>query len=274
MSDQTDVIKPGLFVDTNALHYIRTYLDVASRYSLVPYGSQRLWPEVDDLLKAHGLLENQRENLRKGFVALALLQQRAQEEDQIFVSRLSLAEIVHGLVEGKAHIKMAEAGMPYRMRQRASELSRLVRSWMSATDYEQIRESTEALLPELEHLLGVGISRAGEDRTTREVLALLGVILGHVYLDVIDGWLYAEALIEQTSFILTFDSYFRETINLIYDQRGVSGDEEQALWVHVRESLQQAVAPILLVSPEEESQITTPEALMWNQIKDLAPLEV
>jgi len=274
MSNRTGVIKLGLFVDTNALHYIRTYLDVASKYRLVPYGPQSSWTEVNSQLKKEGLLKNQRDNLRRGFVALALLQQKAQEEDQIFVSHISLAEIVHGLVEGGAHIKMAEAGVPYRMRQRASELSRLVRSWMGAADYDQVRQATEALLPELERLLGMSIWRAGQNRTTREVLALLEVILGHVYLDVIDGWLYAEALIEQTSTFLTFDDYFRETINLIYDQRGVSDDEERALWVYVRESLQQAVAPVLLVPPEEQSQITIPEALTWNQIKDLVPLEV
>jgi hypothetical protein len=274
MSNRIGVIKPGLFVDTNALHYISTYLDIAKARHLVPYSPQSSWSQVDVQLKAQGLIENQRENLRRGFVAFALLQQKAQEDDQIFVSRISLAEIVHGLVEGWAHIRMAEAGMPYRMRQRASELSGLVRSWMSATDYEQVRQSTEALLPELERLLGTGIPRAGENRTTREVLALLEVILGHVYLDVIDGWLYAEALIEQTSAFLTFDSYFRDTINLIYDQRGESDDERRVLWVHVRESLQRAVAPGLLVSPEEQSQITIPEALTWKQIKDLVPLEV
>jgi len=274
VSDRTDVIKPGLFVDTNALHFIRTYLDIARKYHLVPYGPKSPWRKVDTQLKAQGLLGKQRENLSKGFAALALLQRKAQEEDQIFVSRLSLAEIIHGLVEGQAHIKMAEAGMPYRMRQRASELSRLVRSWMSVTDYEQVRQGTEALLPELERLLGMGILRAGETRTTREVLALLEVILGHVYLDVINGWLYAEALIEQTWAFLTFDGYFGETINLIYDQRGASDDEERVLWVHIRESLQQAVAPILLVSMEEQSQIVIPEALTWRQIRDLVPLEV
>ena len=273
MSDRTNVIKPGTFVDTNALHYIRTYLDIAKDHHLVPYGPQSLWAQIKAQLKAQGLLKNQCENLRKGFAALALLQQKAQEEDQIFVSLISLAEIVHGLVEGQAHIKMAEAGVPYRMRQRASELSRLVRSWMSTSDYEQVRQGTEALLPELERLLGTGITRAGENRATREVLALLKTILGHVYLDVIDGWLYAEALIEQAAAFLTFDDYFRKTINRIYNPGGARDDEERQMWMQVRSSLQAAVAPILLLFPEEESRLTIPEALTWNQIKELVPLE-
>jgi hypothetical protein len=273
VSNQTEVIKPGIFVDTNALHFVRAYLDVAVEHHLAPYGPQSPWSDINNRLRAVGLLRNQRDNLRKGFAALALLQQKAQEEDQIFVSQISLAEIVHGLVEGRAHIRMAEAGVPYRMRQRASDLSRLVRSWMSAPDYDQVRQDTEALLPELERLLGTSIWRAGQDRTTREVLSVLQVILGHVYFDVIDGWLYAETLIEQAQQFLTFDSYFRETINRIHDPSGIQDDEEREMWMQVRSSLQAAVAPILLLSPEEESRLTIPEALTWNQIKELVPLE-
>jgi len=119
VTNPTDVIKPGIFVDTNALHNIRVYLDIAKKYHLVPYGPQTRWADVNQQLRITGLLDSQRDNLQKGFMALALLQQKAQEEEQIVVSRISLAEIVHGLVEGKAHIKMAKAGVPYRMRQRA-----------------------------------------------------------------------------------------------------------------------------------------------------------
>lgn len=273
MSNQTDVIKPGIFVDTNALHFVRAYLHVAQEYHLVPYGPQNPWSDISDRLRAVGLLKNQCDNLRKGFVTLALLQQKAQEEDQILISQVSLAEITHGLVEGQAHIKMAEAGVPYRMRQRASDLSRLVRAWMSAPDYEQVRQGTENLLPELERLLATGIWRAGQDRTTREVLSLLQVILGHVYFDVIDGWLYAEALIEQAQQFLTFDDYFRETINRIYNPGGAQDDEKREMWMQVRSSLQAAVAPILFVSPEEENLVTIPEALTRKQIKKLVPLE-
>jgi hypothetical protein len=273
VSNQTDVIKPGIFVDTNALHFVRAYLHIAQKCHLVPYGPQSPWSDINDQLRAVGLLKNQRENLQKGFETLALLQQKAQEEDQILISQVSLAEITHGLVEGQAHIKMAEAGVPYRMRQRASDLSRLVRSWMSAPDYDQVRQDTEALLPELERLLGTSIWRAGQDRTTREVLSLLQVILGHVYFDVIDGWLYAEALIEQAQQFLTFDDYFRETINRIYNPGGAQDDEEREMWMQVRSSLQAAVAPILLLSPEEENLVTIPEALTRKQIKKLVPLE-
>jgi hypothetical protein len=274
VTNPTDVIKPGIFVDTNALHNIRVYLDIAKKYHLVPYGPQAQWSDINQQLKAVGLLRGQRDGLQKGFAALALLQQKAQEEDQIFVSRISIAEIVHGLVEGKAHIKMAEAGVPYRMRQRASDLSRLVRLWMSVTDYAQVRQGTEALLPELEHLLGTSIGQAGQARTTREVLSLLEVILGHVYFDVIDGWLYAEALIEQVLKVLTFDDYFRKTINLIYNPGGAQDNEEREMWMQVRSSLRAAVAPILLLSPGEENHVTIPEALTWEQIRELVPLEV
>jgi hypothetical protein len=274
VSNQTDVIRPGIFVDTNALHFVRAYLDVAVEHHLVPYGPQSLWSDIGNCLRVVGFLRNQRDNLRKGFAALALLQQKAQGEDQIFVSQISLAEIVHGLVEGRAHIRMAEAGVPYRMRQRASDLSWLVRSWMSAPDYEQVRQTTEDLLPELERLLGTRIWRSGQDRTTREVLSVLQVILGHVYFDVIDGWLYAETLIEQAQQFLTFDRYFRETINRIHDPSGIQDDEEREMWMQVRSSLQAAVAPILFFSSEEEGHVIIPEAIRREQISDLVPLEV
>lgn len=273
MSDQTGVIRPGIFVDTNALHFVRSYLNVALKHGLVPYGSQSPWSDVSGRLRAIGFLDDQCDNLRKGFTALALLQQIAQEEGQILVSQISLAEIVHGLVEGTAHIRMAEAGVPYRMRQRASSLSRLVRSWMRAPDYEQVRQATEDLLPELERLLGTGIRRCGQDHTISEVLFVLQGILGHIYFDVIDGWLYAEALIEQAQQFLTFDSYFRETINLIHDPSGIQDGEKREMWIQVRSSLQGTVAAILLLSPGDEGCITVPEAIRPGQIRDLIPLE-
>lgn len=48
MSNQTDVIKPGIFVDTNALHFVRAYLNVAEEHHLVPYGPQSSWSDIDD----------------------------------------------------------------------------------------------------------------------------------------------------------------------------------------------------------------------------------
>jgi hypothetical protein len=267
VTDQIDVIRPGVFVDTNALHYIRSYLDIAKQQHFLPYGDQILWPDINDQLRQIDLTKHQREHLQKGFNALEFLQQKAQEESQIFVSLISLAEIVHGLVEGQAHFNMARAGMPYRMRQRSSDLSELISTWMRIADYEQVCASTEALLPELERLLQIDIWRTGESRSVRDVFFLTEIILSNVYFDVIDAWLYAEALIEQVQQLLTFDGYFRRTINRIYNPAGnVQDDEERAMWIRVQSSLKIATASILMVPPEEENNITIPEAISFEKL--------
>ena len=274
MSDVVAVSQPGVFVDTNALHYIRAYLEVSKRYDLVPYGTQNSWEDVNAVLREQRLLPSQRKHLNQGFKALAFLQQRAQEDYQIFVSRICLAEIVHGMLEGRAHLRMAQQGMPYRMRQRTSDLSALVRSWLNAGDYARIRQDVDALLPSLEAVLNTEVVLIEQDRSSREVLSLLEVVLEHVYFDVIDGWLYAESLTEQAELLLTFDGYFRQTINLICKPGDAQDDEEREMWKQVRQSLQKAVASVLLVSLAEARDLIVPQAPTRGEIKGLVPLKV
>ena len=190
------------------LHYLRVYLDVAKERSLKPYGPTDQWLVINDQLKVASLLANQRESIKDGFDAFCFLQERASKDDRIVVSPLALAEITHGLVEGQAHIKMAEAGMPYRMRQSRADLRQLVAAWVSASGYEQVRQATEGLLPELEsicrsqHLAGRG--RLQQSRC----FGSAQVSLGELHFDIVDAWLYAESLVEQVRLVLTFDEDF------------------------------------------------------------------
>ena len=226
MTTQPDLVQTGVLLDTNVLHYLRVYLDVAKERSLKPYGPTDQWLVINKQLKVASLLASQRKSIKDGFDAFCFLQERARNDDRIVVSPLALAEITHGLVEGQAHIKMAEVGMPYRMRQSRADLRQLVAAWVSASGYEQVRQATEGLLPELENLLGASIWLAGGGSTSRDVLALLRLVLESVHFDIVDAWLYAESLVEQVRFVLTFDKDFRNTINWIYKPGGAPNNDE------------------------------------------------
>ena len=155
------------------------------------------------------------------------MQESVEGDIQVCYSQIALAEIVHGLVEGKAHINMAQAGVPYRMRQRAADLSGLVRNWISVNDYQEAREGYASLVPQLEKLLGVDFWAISDGQAVRDVLALVERILGSVYFDVMDAWLYAEGLIAQVQSILTDDRYFADTVNMISNPSGNVHDEDQ-----------------------------------------------
>jgi hypothetical protein len=264
VTKQPDPTRPTLFVETNALHHLRFYLDFARPRKLWPYGPQVAWTVIKAGLKSTERTKNRLDGLHKGYASLHFLKLRTQDDCQVFISRISLAEITHGLVEGRAHFRMAESGMPYRMRQHGSELNQLVRACVTRSDFQQIRLSVNELRPDLDSLLGttVTISERG-----RDVQPLLQVILENVYLDVIDGWLYAEALVEQADQILTFDGDFSRTINLIHNPSG----DNQGLWGKVQASLRQEVAKSLMPSRQAVRKITLPAAVTMDQIGSLIP---
>lgn len=261
MMAQSDLIQRGIFLDTNALHYLRAYLDLAKKHSFRPYGSIDEWLAINNHLKAAGLLPNQRDSIKNGYGTFCFLQTKAGEDDRIIVSRLALAEITHGLVEGQAHFRMAEAGMPFRMRQSWPDLKRMLAAWMSHSGFEQVRMATEGLIPELENLLNIQIWRAGSDSSDREVLTLLESVLKWVYLDVIDAWLYAESLVEQVHLFLTFDGAFRDTINWIHNPGTAPQNDENDLWKQARSAIQSATASILLLSAGEENRVIIPQGI-------------
>jgi len=258
MMAQPDLIQQGVFLDTNALHYLRVYLDLAKKYALKPYGPIEEWSAINDQLKAASILPNQREGIKNGFGTFGFLQSRAAEDDRIVVSRLALAEMTHGLVEGQAHLRLAETGMPYRMRQSGADLKRTLTAWMSQSGFEQVRIATEGLIPEVEDQLHVQIWRAGGNSSDREVLTLLESILKWVYLDVIDAWLYAESLVEQVQLFLTFDGGFRDTINWIHNPGSAPQNGEDDLWKQTRSAIQSAAASVLLLSAGDEDKVVLP----------------
>lgn len=258
---QADQIRPAIFLDTNALHFLRTYLDLAKKHGFRPYGSIEEWSAISDQLKAASLLLNQRDSIKNGFDTFCFLQKKAGEDDRIIVSRLALAEITHGLVEGQAHFRMAEAGMPFRMRQSWSDLKRMLAAWMSSSGFEQVRMATEGLIPELENILNIQIWRAGGDSSDREVLTLLESVLKWVYFDVIDAWLYAESLFEQVHLFLTFDRAFRDTINWIHNPGSAPHNDENDLWKQARSAIQSATASVLLLSTGEENRVIIPQGI-------------
>lgn len=261
MTTQSDLVQAGILLDTNALHYLRVYLDVARVRDLKPYGAVDQWPAIEDQLKSVGLLHNQRRNIKAGFDTFCFLQERVRSEDRIVVSPLALAEITHGLVVGQAHLRMAEVGMPYRMRQSRADLRQLVVAWMNASGYEQVRRATDGLLPELESLLGASIWLAGGGTSSRDVLALLRSVLESVYFDVVDAWLYAESLAEQVRFVLTFDRDFRNTINWIHNPGSAPNNDESDLWAQARSAIQAATASILLFAADDAEKVIIPEAI-------------
>lgn len=261
MMGQSDLIQQGIFLDTNVLHYLRVYLDVAKQYGLKPYGPLVEWSVISARLIAAKVLPHQRDGIRNGFNSFCYLEGRADADDRIIVSRLVLAEITHGLVEGQAHLNMASTGMPYQMRQSATELKQTLTAWISQAGFDAVRMATNGLIPELETQLHIHIWQAGVGSSDREVLTLLESLLKLVYFDVIDAWLYAESLIEQARSFVTFDSVFRNSINWIHNPGSAPHNDEDGLWKQARSGIQSAVAAVLLASSGDEAKIVLPQGV-------------
>lgn len=237
MSDAASLIRPTVFLDTNALHYMSTYLLNARRHELPPYaGGPMDYDDVEAVLKEH-LPKRIVECLMNGCKTLAYLESLSENESEaaeVYTSRLSKLEVLYGVLDGQAHAQMARAGgIPYRMRQRDSNLSELVSMYLETEDYETLAAELDNMFFELQCRTGIRISFAEQDKDIPTIIEFAELLQRHVFLDVVDCWMYGCAITVQADQILTYDRYFRKVVTCICDPKGRGGEN----WLRLQQAI-------------------------------------
>jgi len=219
---QEQITRPTLFLDTNALHYMFSYLRYAKILRLPPY-ENKSWSEVKEILGSkfpEGIVNC----ILKGAKTLSLLQRQTQEQDAaIYASRFAKSEILCGSLEGLAHARLAREGTIYRMRQRLETLSELVSMYLEATDSENVVREWDEMLSLLEDKDRIIIEFAENDANFRQIADIAEFLQSKVFVDVLDSWMYGCAFAIQADQVITFDGYFRKIINKLANP---SGDED------------------------------------------------
>jgi hypothetical protein len=212
-------IMPTVFLDTNALVFLWSYITKARELSLPPYTSDPVeYENISSRLKEI-LPDSITGFYMKGCQSLAYIQERiARKEDgeigaHIYTSRLSKVELLNGALDGKAHILMAQQGIPYRMRQRSSNLSDLISMRLQQADVSEVVSNMNDVFTLLYEQDDVVIEFVEDKYQADNIARLAEFLSSHFYLDVIDIWMYSCALTIQADQVLCFDDYFSRVIN-------------------------------------------------------------
>ena len=262
MNGRDSGFRPTVFLDTDALQSMSSYLRYAKELGLPPYAAGPGYSDVLGRLRSR-LPEGIASLVMRGCRTLAFLQQQTDDEGNgaaIFASRLSRAELLFGILDGQAHARLAREGLSYRMRQRVRDLSELVLRYLEREDYERLLQELDGLFSILEDRDGIRIEFAEENVVDFASIATFSEFLqSNVFLDVLDCWIYGCAIAVQADLIITFDAYFRQIINRIHNPQGESG------WQQVQNRIREELKRLFPVE--------TPITLSLPMVQDL-PREV
>lgn len=232
-------IRCTIFLDTNSLQYMASYLRLAKKLKLPPYdGVEMGFTEVRGRLRKR-LPRGIAQAVMNGCSTLAYLQERTRDPEvgaAVYTSRLCLAELLHGVLDGQAHARLVRQGLSYRMRQRARDLGELISMYLRPRDFKEVRLEVDKMLQKLGDIDGIMIDFAEDhpDNISR-VLEFCDVLQCLVFLDVLDCWMYACAATVQADEFVTFDGHLRKAVNLIHNPQNDPG------WKHVRSELLKAL---------------------------------
>ena len=233
MDFQKPDLRPTIFLDTNGLQYLNSYLRYAEKLQLPPFANPQQYSQLKKKLRDYfpRAVANM---VIHGCQTLAFLQQEVVENDAaIYTSRLAKAEILHGVLDGQAHARLAREGLPYRMRQHIRILSKLVSMYLERGDYEKLVKEIDELLMTLEEKGRIKVEFA-EDRVEDffTIAAFSEFLQSQVFLDVLDCWMYGCAIALQADQIITFDDHFRYVINSIHNP------QKKQSWQQIRSSIE------------------------------------
>ncbi len=220
MADTQFSFRPTIFLDTNALHYMSSYLRWAQRKNLPPFQSGVTFEQVRNTLRQH-MPKSIADLLLHGAKTLAFLQQQVNDQDAaIYTSRFAKAEVIYGVLEGQAHARLAREGLPYRMRQRMGVLSELVSMYLDSQDYQQVVGEWDDFLDRLKNNGHITVSYVEDEEDFSRIAEVAEFLQSRIFMDVVDSWMYACALVMQAEEIITFDGYFKRVINRLHNPQG------------------------------------------------------
>lgn len=215
----TSEIRPALFLDTNALRHMFSYLRYAKILNLPPY-EEKNWAEVKKALHSK-LPEGFVNDIMKGAKTLAYLQRQTKDhETAVYTSRFAKSEILCSSLEGLAHARFAQEGIIYRMRQRRRTLSELVSMYLEASDSDVVVNEWNEMLSLLEDEGEIDVELVEDNTNFKQIAAIAEFLQSKVFIDVLDSWMYGCALAVQAEQIVTFDIYFRTLVNKLNNPSG------------------------------------------------------
>ena len=237
---EEEIFRKVVFLDTMTLHYIRHCLEYAKEEGLqFPKDEQAI-----SELKSHfsNISEKHlREALQTGLETIVLL---SRNDVQIEYSPISELEILNGIAEGKARINIAKDSIPHRMWSKFSEKE--IRDRITAECLAAIKAHVDELGSMLEES-GITVIRS-DSRRTNEVIDLAKGIVGLIYMGEMDSIIYASAVAAGADYLVSADSYLRETVNLIYE-----ANEQR--YIEIKQQLKELISNILLIGQSDEIEL-------------------
>lgn len=230
------------FLDTNALHFMRLYLDYCKKEKLRPDLSSEIdVSTIEKRLKEDKSDQTLKASIRKGMKTIEwLLSQGLQVE----YSPVSELELISGLARGRALQAAAAEGIPDRMWGRVSDDD--IQRRVTAEELESIGGRVKELPDELDE---IGISKL-PPAEYRDVWELSKSLAEIIYLSPNDSVIYASALYVRAEYLITRDAYFKKMANKIRDS-------EKPRFRGVRKQVQSIVDKISL----EGSPVIPPSAV-------------
>ena len=228
---EEQIFQKVAFLDTMTLHHIRLCLESAK--------TDNLQFSTDE--KTVSILKNHfdrvpekplKESLLKGLETIILL---SKSDVQIEYASVSELEMITGIAEGKARIKVAQEGIPHRMWSKFPE--REIRDRIAAEDLAAIKDRIAALDSMIEES-GITVTQS-DNKRTNEVIELAKGISGLIYMGEIDSIIYASAVAAGADYLVTADRYLRETVNRVRE----SNDQR---YKEIRRQLNKLISDVLL----------------------------
>lgn len=200
------------FLDTNTLHYIGLCLNYAKEKHLFPFGPEGVPGKKDEAIEEVGNsseTEELKRRLKQGLQAVDFL---ATQDIQVEYAPVSEIELLNGRARGKAILSMAAEGVPERMWSRINEEE--IRERVGLEELAEVRNGINELTVLLQ-ASGITV-RAYDAGRTRDALELTKGINGLVFMELVDSLIYASAVLAGSDYLITSDSYFKDTVNLIH----------------------------------------------------------
>ncbi len=189
-----------IFLDTNALHFARLYLEAAEEQGMPPFGNKGIDVGLGDRMG-----KRTKENIKKGYKTIAHLQTKSIDGARVLFAPIAALEVVCGQLRSKAILSAAEEGIPSRWWNRFGEEE--IRTRLEKGDYEDVGDLINNVREGFER---TGISIINMDKSRiQEVWGIARTVLSGIYLDVCDCLIFSSALVDEADEIISFDGYFR-----------------------------------------------------------------
>lgn len=255
MASTPPAFRPTIFLDTNALHYMNSYLRWAEQKNWPPFQGGVTFEKVRDTLCQY-MPRNLADSILQGAKTLAFLQQQVDEEKAvIYTSRFAKAEVICGVLEGQAHARMAREGLPYRMRQRAGVLSELVSMYLESRDYQQVMGEWDNFLSLLKDKGNILVLYVEDGEAFSRIAEVAEFLQSRIFMDVVDSWMYACALVMQAERIITFDGYLKRVVNMLHNP------QDEMDWRQLQDDLRQMLSESLQGEPTLPKVEELPQSL-------------